>query len=271
MTEDGGPAPCNVCTCDENEVPIALRNEGMCGEMAQGDLQQENVVPISVDRTLPLDVSGWDQEASSWFVGDDQDPNALFVDLVRNPEANTGYVGEGARRVWWAIYNENCFQGDLKAMCVPERAFFRLLSGLHVSISTHVSAYFYRRDDTPLGSLEDSEQWAPNLELFLRTVGNWPDRVDNLYFLYMFVLRALAKAKPYLMHLQYTTGDAEGDQGTWEEVQLLLQARLVCTPTFNETLMFHGIDNKEVILQQMRSHFFNISRLMDCLSCEKCR
>ncbi len=41
----------------------------------------------------------------------------------------------------------------------------------------------------------------------------WPGPAsDNLYFLYMFVLRAVNKAKPVLERLNYATGDAEQDR-----------------------------------------------------------
>jgi hypothetical protein len=36
--------------------------------------------------------------------------DAVYVDLTRNPEGNTGFSGEEARRIWNAIYNENCFK-----------------------------------------------------------------------------------------------------------------------------------------------------------------
>ncbi len=36
-------------------------------------------------------------------------PEGDYVDLSLNPERFTGYVGISARRVWRAIYEENCF------------------------------------------------------------------------------------------------------------------------------------------------------------------
>ncbi len=47
------------------------------------------------------------------------------------------------------------------------------------------------------------------MDLFLRSVGSHPDRVNNLYFTYLFLLRALAKATPILKHYDYATGHAE--------------------------------------------------------------
>ena len=41
-----------------------------------------------------------------------------------------------------------------------------------------------------------------------------------------------------------------------------------CAPTFDEKAMFSGSPE---LLDQFRNHFRNISRIMDCVACEKCR
>eukprot|EP01004_Peranema_trichophorum_P004268 NODE_3202_length_1401_cov_32.657277_g2784_i0.p1 GENE.NODE_3202_length_1401_cov_32.657277_g2784_i0~~NODE_3202_length_1401_cov_32.657277_g2784_i0.p1 ORF type:complete len:422 (+),score=88.29 NODE_3202_length_1401_cov_32.657277_g2784_i0:75-1340(+) len=267
----GGPAPCNVCSCDENEVPIALRHDSMCGldPFSSPPPQQ---VTLDVDHTVGDGLQQWDDSSTMWFYEDSSgDPNAVYIDLVRNPEANTGYTGDSAKRVWMAIYSENCFIGDFTKMCMPERAFYRLVSGLHASISTQISAKFYQKGVFDANRPE-TFQWDPNPTLFMKIVGNFADRIDNLYYLYLFVLRALTKAKPYLMTgISFNTGNELEDQLTRQELKDLLATKLVCTPTFNESLLFVGIPDKSEVLRQMRNNFNNITRLMDCLSCEKCR
>lgn len=42
----------------------------------------------------------------SWSLGR---TDAVYVDLLANPERFTGYAGPSASRVWKAIYEENCF------------------------------------------------------------------------------------------------------------------------------------------------------------------
>jgi hypothetical protein len=56
------------------------------------------------------------------------------------------------------------------------------MSGLHASVSIHI-AEFYKQD-------EATGQWARNDTEFWRRVGNHPDRIRNLYFTYVFLLRA---------------------------------------------------------------------------------
>ena len=79
--------------------------------------------------------------------------NAIYVDLVKNPERFTGYAGDSARRVWQAIYEQNCFQfvfgtkkqlghahgkDEINDLCLERRAFYRVVSGMHASISIHL-------------------------------------------------------------------------------------------------------------------------------------
>ena len=35
-----------------------------------------------------------------------------YVNLVLNPERYTGYGGQSARRIWQAMYDQSCFQGE---------------------------------------------------------------------------------------------------------------------------------------------------------------
>ena len=59
---------------------------------------------------------------------------------------------------------------------------------MHASISAHIAGE-YLLD-------ERAGRWGPNLELFRARLGNEGvrERVENLYFAYLFVLRAALKA-----------------------------------------------------------------------------
>ena len=85
-------------------------------------------------------------------------PECIYVDLTLNPERYTGYRGESATRIWNAIYEENCFRPEDAAkddppdvaflkdkvddMCLEKRAFYRIVSGLHSSVSIHLCANY---------------------------------------------------------------------------------------------------------------------------------
>merc|ERR1712131_523866 len=118
------------------------------------------------------------KESDFCDIDDEEDPKMVFIDLLKNPERFTGYDGEAAHKVWRAIYEENCFKpepwpaassghiqknpvnffedsqtgnsnGDPgQGLCLEKRIFYRAISGLHSSISIHLS-YIYRYNDLP--------------------------------------------------------------------------------------------------------------------------
>ncbi|GAB0498819.1 hypothetical protein MMPV_010172 [Pyropia vietnamensis] len=177
--------------------------------------------------------------------------------------------------------------------CKEERVFFRLLSGIHTSINMHIAAEYL----FPSG-------WGPNLELYKSRVAAYPDRVSNLYFTLAVVLRAVAKAAPSLAPgvTHYTTGNATSDALTSALVSKVLSAHPLLTPgcamrTFNESDMFlggpgGGSGNAAALAAaaeaggvpatlaasssieartEFRDAFRNVSTIMDCVGCEKCR
>ena len=67
-----------------------------------------------------------------------------MVDLVINPERYTGYRGELSRRIWRAIYEENCFKTGL-AKVVKDKVSF--LQGCP-SLRHHPQLHFFLSDFT---------------------------------------------------------------------------------------------------------------------------
>lgn len=226
-----------------------------------------------------------------------------YVSLVDNPERFTGYGGPGARQVWNAIYRENCFSKvrsvssprasrlspfgeqasrDLKSVikqgsrqqlgivqdqvevddeCLEKRVFYRVISGMHASISTHI-CWDYLNQTTG--------QWGPNLECYEKRLHSRPEWISNLYFNYALVLRAVAKLRGHLQDYTFCSGDPGQDRITKDKV-LGLAGRIASKPAiFDETLMFK--DPAVVGLKEdFRNRFRNVSRLMDCVGCDKCR
>ncbi|KAK3885301.1 hypothetical protein Pcinc_010466 [Petrolisthes cinctipes] len=220
------------------------------------------------------------------------DHDSQYVDLLLNPERYTGYVGDSAHRVWKSIYQENCFRpvknpyadfsnigADefLKEMCLEKRTFYRAVSGLHSSINIHLAARYLLSDKTGF-EVSSEGVWGHNIEEFQRrfdpelTGGEGPRRLKNLYFLYLLELRALAKAVPYLESLTYYTGNEEKDRDVRNAVKDLLSVVKSFPKHFDESSMFSsGLMQAATLKEEFRGHFRNISRIMDCVGCDKCR
>ncbi|XP_051676722.2 ERO1-like protein beta isoform X1 [Oryctolagus cuniculus] len=229
---------------------------------------------------------------------DERSPAAQYVDLLLNPERYTGYKGSSAWRVWNSIYEENCFKprsvyrplnplapsrgednGEsfytwLEGLCLEKRVFYKLISGLHASINLHLCANYL------LEETWGKPSWGPNIKEFKRrfdpveTKGEGPRRLKNLYFLYLIELRALSKVAPYFERsiVDLYTGNVEEDADTKSLLLNIFQDTKSFPMHFDEKSMFAG-DKKgaKSLKEEFRLHFKNISRIMDCVGCDKCR
>lgn len=219
---------------------------------------------------------------------DDGDTEAKYVDLLLNPERYTGYKGQSAHRIWHSIYMENCFRPDhvynnpyipderLNDMCLEHRVFYRAISGLHSSINIHLSAKYLLSESNRLNEALETPIWGPNFSEFKRrfspetTNNQGPNWLKNLYFLYLLELRALAKALPYLEHVEFYTGNEPEDWDTQQAVKDLLKVIQSFPEHFDEKVMFVGREH-EHLKEEFKAHFRNVSRIMDCVGCDKCK
>ncbi|XP_062303394.1 ERO1-like protein alpha [Osmerus eperlanus] len=303
-----GLRDCAVKPCTPNEVPEGIKTHIHNKYTAEADdhLQdcertlQLGAVDGSLSEKTKRAVLEWgehDDEAERFCVADDEEsPDSQYVDLLLNPERFTGYKGPEAWQIWNSIYEENCFKpytvkrplnplasysgkgktfySWLEGQCVEKRAFYRLVSGLHASINTHLSAR-YLIDDNWF-----QRKWGHNISEFQQrfdaglTNGEGPKRLRNLYFLYLIELRALAKVLPFFQrpYFQLYTGQPAQDR---QHKSLLLELLLVAKSFplhFDEMSLFTG-DKEEAarLKEDFRSTFRNISRIMDCVGCFKCR
>ncbi|KAM9156703.1 ERO1-like protein beta [Pangshura tecta] len=241
---------------------------------------------------------------------DERSPDAQYVDLLLNPERYTGYKGPSAWRVWNSIYEENCFKprsvyrplnplapsrglylslffsffpgeddGEsfytwLEGLCLEKRVFYKLISGLHVSINLHLCANYL------LEETWGKPRWGHNVKEFIHrfdpieTKGEGPRRLKNLYFLYLIELRALSKVAPYFERsfVDLYTGNVQEDAESKTLLLDIFRDTKSFPMHFDEKSMFAG-DKKgaKSLKEEFRLHFKNISRIMDCVGCDKCR
>ncbi|OQV23190.1 ERO1-like protein alpha [Hypsibius exemplaris] len=280
---------CAVKTCAADELPISLRDlsvSNVQAQVAEACAQEEELssVDYSMNADQKAEIVKWEdlQDENFCLVDDEGASDCSYLDLSKNPERYTGYVGFSPNRIWRSIYEENCFKPSngsptfslAQAMqyetCFEKKAFFRVISGLHSSISIHLCALYL--PPGPFG------QWGPNLQEFLRrfddsvTDGEGSDRLRNLYFTYSLLLRALVKASPRLKNEKYSTGDVLEDETLRKDVQAFLDIIAVNPSKFDESKLFSGEPAQaHALKEEFRLHFRNISRIMDCVGCQKCR
>ncbi|KAL1925149.1 uncharacterized protein VTP21DRAFT_32 [Calcarisporiella thermophila] len=291
---------CSVSTVDESHIPKVWRSEWL-GKLRPSPAGN-NFEPFKDCPCSNLDFC---------VVEDEADQEGAYVNLLENPERFTGYNGEPSVRVWRAIYEENCFnlvrpsgkhlasvlsqqsakqqpfgakqnifapaiskQTDFTALlmnmaehteseeevCLEKKVYYRLISGMHSSISTHICKEYLN---------QTTGEWGPNLDCFMTKVGSYPERIQNVYFNYAVILRALTKLGNFLHQYKFCTGDDVEDsyvQKMVDEIVILMQRY---PPLFDETQMFVG--PSALLKEEFKLRFRNVSRIMDCIGCEKCQ
>lgn len=160
--------------------------------------------------------------------------------------------------------------------CLEERVFYRMVSGLHTSINIHLSAnYLFPDRQSPMGLTAPQGNWGPNLKEFKErfspetTYDQGEQWLRNLYFVYLVELRAIAKVAPYLKNEEYFTGIEKTDNEVQLAVRDLLNIIEKFPSHFDESIMFSGASKK--LKYEFREKFLNITRIMDCVGCDKCR
>ncbi|XP_040611539.1 ERO1-like protein beta isoform X3 [Mesocricetus auratus] len=272
---------CHVEPCPESKIPVGIK-AGHSNKYLQAanntkeleDCEQANKLG-AINSTLSnetkeafIDWARYDDSQDHFCeLDDERSPAAQYVDLLLNPERYTGYKGSSAWRVWNSIYEENCFK---------PRSVYRPLNPLAPSRGKDDGESFY----TWLEETWGKPSWGPNIKEFKRrfdpveTKGEGPRRLKNLYFLYLIELRALSKVAPYFERsiVDLYTGNLEEDADTKTLLLSIFQDTKSFPMHFDEKSMFAG-DKKgaKSLKEEFRLHFKNISRIMDCVGCDKCR
>lgn len=118
---------------------------------------------------------------------------------------------------------------DVNDECLEKRVFYRLISGMHASISTHLCHDYLN---------QTTGQWGPNLSCYESRLHAYPDRVSNLYFNYALVLRAVAKVREALKVYTFCSGDVAQDRATKRKVLALADRVAAGGSIYDESLMF---------------------------------
>ena len=250
---------------------VVTEDPRSCDSNNNNNDDYQDKVDDTISESVSKDIRSWrqhDEQETSFCEMDEGCQDCVHVDLTLNPERFTGYSGEASRRIWRSIYEENCFsppgvttkpsfsaafgQETMNSLCLEKRAFYRVVSGLHSSITIHLTANYPTKKMPSTPFLSSDEVWGPNVEMFQErfdpglTNGQGPYWLKNLYFVYLMELRALAKAAPYLAHQTFFTGRESEDKDTLIAVRELLNLISSFPDHFDETSMFTGGRQAEV-------------------------
>lgn len=251
---------CSVCECTDKDIPSFLKQnsenkgcEDQVDSMIQHSDNKENKITEEWSHNMEEEI----------------------VDLRLNPERYTGYNGESAEKVWTAVHDAKgkcCFSEEECQECEEKKAFNRLLSGMHTSISLHIAHdYCLKFDKSKVG---ECAIWGMNEKIAQERVLNHPNRIQNLYFAYAVLLRAVIKAGKQIAAAVPNTKDNlyALDLKIWSvslfpEIENLGNS---CPRMFDETQLFGKIDSKQLRLD-IEKRTIMLNKIMKCVGCDRCK
>uniref|UniRef100_A0A0W0EXF6 Endoplasmic oxidoreductin-1 n=1 Tax=Moniliophthora roreri TaxID=221103 RepID=A0A0W0EXF6_MONRR len=255
-------AMCTETTCaldsvDEKEVPEKWRTKTL-----------SKVDPVPSYDTL---VGCYYRDSDFCYLEDPKGTNHPSLLLLFPPRLTSlnSYAGEGARQIWRTIYQENCFtpsslqtsltqtNNTASEQCLEERVYYKVVSGLHASVSTHICLDYLNHT---------TGEWGPNLQCYITRVAAHPERLEYIYFNTVILLRAVARLGPHLSLYDYADPSDSETTARLKNVLKIAQE----AGKFDELSLFNGID-AQAMKEEFKAHFRNVSRIMDCIDCDQCR
>jgi ERO1-like protein beta len=211
-------------------------------------------------RKPPKNTESTDQQANP-FGGFGNPQQQFAANQLRNVMKEQGLQRNVKSAIAQGSVNARVDPIEFDDTCLEKRVFYRVISGMHASISTHL-CFDYLNQTTG--------QWAPNLSCYEQRLHNFPDRISNIYFNYALIARAVGKIKRHVQDYSFCSQDPEQDQRTKNRVLRLAAAIPSGPEIFDESMMFQDPDTV-VLKEDFRNRFRNVSRVMDCVGCDKCR
>ena len=245
---------CQICECSNNEVPRVWKQpKGI----------DENIVTQMDDPFTKL-VEKYNFDSKQWLLKEDIDPiDGTYINLLKNPEGYTGYKGS---HIWNAIFKENCFTEKYSSLCVEDKIFSNIFTGWLAVTNFEIGCNFRNRN---------TKEKYVNITYVANKFLYQKDKIDNLFFLYSLILKAANKAVPYFLEYDYSSGDAEEDKNTSKLIKEIFRHELKNFDEIEEAFKDSYVEFEKYIYSNMISEliirFRNISSIIDCVTCSKCR
>ena len=150
---------------------------------------------------------------------------------------------------------------EFEEECIEKRVFYRVVSGMHASISTHLCYDFLN---------QTTGKWGMNMECYKTRLHQNQERISNIYFNFALLLRAVGKLKTHLLDYTFCSADPAQNRETKSLIVALSRSISYSGNIFDESVMFRSPDALG-LKEDFKLRFRNISRIMDCVGCDKCR
>ena len=184
---------CKICECDENEVPKIWEQKTHRGEFLN----------IKIEDPFNKWIDKYTINTKQWLLEEDVDSkDGTYINLLKNPEGYTGYRGA---HIWNAIFKENCLSDKYNSLCKEDKIFFTIFSGWLSNTNFEIGMNFH--------DIVKNTTFI-NVTMLTERLLYQKERIDNFLFLYSLVIKAVNKAREFLLEYNYESGNKVEDENT---------------------------------------------------------
>jgi ERO1-like protein alpha len=257
---------CSLCECPKEKLPKSWLDEDLRLKEAKS-FNKFQILEHIFESNIPTPHIEKEENIQStdpniWKL-DQINDNSIYVDLHEDKEEFTGYQGRG---IWEVIYKENCKK--FYDMCTNNKLLYRLISGLHTSVSTHLSFYFkdHSRRQRP------NIKYIPNMWLYLSKVGQHSERLTNLIYATSLLMKGISRYANEISQFPIELDDLNEELKTKDLLKKLLNSLSVLK---EKEFLHSDIFSKPLLRDEEKErftkYFWNIAQIMDCVECQKCK
>ncbi|KAL8426412.1 hypothetical protein ACSSS7_008128 [Eimeria intestinalis] len=219
----------------------------------------------------------------------------VYVDLMRNPPGYTEYQGGP---IWGFLHRQlqQLQQSELQQQqqqqqkqqqqqqqqqeeeadvltCGDAAKLSRVLSGMQSNISALAAEYFYAKPSVLSNGDSDEvpppPKPSPSVSFFLERFAQHPERIQNLFFTFAFILKGVCGLTDVLQECSCETGNGGDDLAARAELLQILNATAsqltACNAAFRQPVF--NANSRLSFLESAE----DIDSLLRCVSCEKCQ
>lgn len=149
---------------------------------------------------------------------------------------------------------------------MEDKTFYRIFSGWLSNTNMQIGINYHNKE---------TNTTYLNVSMITTRLLKSKERVDNLFFLYSLMIKAVQKAKSLLLNYNYYSGNTEEDKKTLDLLREMFFANgneiNFLNDAFNETTPDFEYFMHSKKINELVTRFRNISSIIDCVSCSKCR
>ena len=202
-------------------------------------------------------------------------PTDDYYDIQEFEEGYTGYDGA---EVWKYIHTKICFEGYGYDDDHWKAAYNKAVSGMHAIVSAQIIRGIQEKIDSG-EAFTSEERWRnPAMEFSRRLSpnGDTPKAIENLYFLSMLVLRAVAQSKQRFLDDQRAGRIDNIERNALNSlfgVSLLSDEMAEKVSSAPRKLLDLATKDADSVsgLWEARMRTRELLRVMNCVQCNKCR